>query len=64
MRRHRQSLCVSDFLTQKTPTRHPVLKRAKAEYHDIVVDDFTPVSVPLAIALLSLARVRKAPLLI
>jgi hypothetical protein len=57
MHRHRQSLCVS-------PTRYPVLKQAKAEYREIAVDDFTPVSVPLAIALLSLARVRKAPLLI
>ena len=57
MRRHRRSLCVS-------PTRSPVLKQAKAEYREIAVDDFTAVSVPLAIALLSLPRVRKAPLLI
>jgi len=51
-------------LSGKTPTRYPVLKQAKAEHRKIAVDDFTLVSVPLAIALLNLARVRKAPLLI
>lgn len=65
MRRDKQSLCVSDFLALwKVADPTPVLKEAKAEYHEIVVDDFTPVFVPLAIALLSLTRVRKAPLLL
>ena len=48
-------------LSGTTPTRHPVLKQAKAEYREIAVYDFTPVSVPLAIALLNLAKCVRLP---
>ena len=52
------------YQTSSLSRKTPVLKQAKAKYREIAVYDFTPVSVPLAIALLNLARVRKAPLLI
>ena len=55
----RASAYQTSSLSGKTPTRYPVLTQAKAEYREIVVDDFAPVSVPLPIALLSLASVRK-----
>ena len=64
MCRDRQSLWYqTSSISRRTPARHPVVIEAKVEYQKIVLDDFTPVSVPIAIAL-SLTRVREAPLLI